>query len=105
LFLVSEKESGKPAGICGLLKRDYLEDPDIGFAFLPEYRGKGYAIESAAGIIKYGKNNFNMSKILAITQSNNIASIKLLSKLGFNYIKDIKPPDEENYIQLYGLYN
>src|SRR4051812_9652402 len=55
LYLVESKEIGEPIGICGLIKRDALEDVDIGFAFLPRFRGKGYAFESAAAVMAYGK--------------------------------------------------
>ena len=83
LYLTKLKEGGVSIGICGLLKRDYLEDVDIGFAFLPQFRGKGYALESAAAVIAYGKETFGLHRIVAITQSDNISSIKILKKLGF----------------------
>ncbi len=101
LFLVKEKQNDISIGICGLLKRDYLDDVDIGFAFLPEYRGKGYAYESASAVINYGKESFGINKILAITQSNNLSSIKMLKKLGLEYIKNIKLPEEEKELRLF----
>jgi RimJ/RimL family protein N-acetyltransferase len=102
LFLVKEKQNDISIGICGLLKRDYLDDVDIGFAFLPEYRGKGYGYESASAVIKYGQESFGLDKILAITQSNNLNSIKMLKKLGLEYIKNIKLPEEEEELRLFG---
>ncbi|PKL82058.1 MAG: GNAT family N-acetyltransferase [Ignavibacteriae bacterium HGW-Ignavibacteriae-3] len=103
LYLVKEKNSDSRIGICGLLKRDYLESVDIGFAFLPEFRGKGYAFESAAAVIEYGKDNFGLKKILAITQSNNNESIKLLNKLGLSFREKIKLPDEKEKLELFSI--
>lgn len=84
LFLTELKESSAPIGICGLLKRDTLNDVDIGFALLPEYRGKGYGFESAKATLIYGKDIIGLKRIVAITSPDNEASITLLEKLGFN---------------------
>ncbi len=82
--------AGTPAGICGLLKRDTLEDVDIGYAFLPEFWSKGYAVESAAGVISYAFESLSLSRILAITNPDNHASIRVLEKLGFEYQRTIQ---------------
>ena len=89
-----------PIGICGFLKKDYLENPDFGFAFMPEYHGKGYGFEAGKVVLDYGMNELNLSKVDAITVPENIASIKLLEKLGFDLVGTIKEPktnDELNY--------
>lgn len=83
LWLVRTKADGKNIGMCGFLKREYLPHPDIGFAFLPEYEGLGYAIEIVTAVLDYGAAQYNMSVILAITQDNNHRSIALLGKTGF----------------------
>lgn len=82
LFLVVLKGSDTPIGMCGLLKRDTLEHADIGFAFLPEYWGQGYAYEAAAATMAYGQKQHGLNKIIAITSPDNASSIKLLKKLG-----------------------
>jgi [ribosomal protein S5]-alanine N-acetyltransferase len=82
LCLVQLREEGIPIGIAGLLKRDYLDCPDMGFAFLPEYEGKGYAFESANAIVKQSKQNLGMERIQAIVLPENQRSIHLLEKLG-----------------------
>ena len=84
LYLVSISESQEPIGICGLLKRDWLDVVDIGFAFISEQCGKGYGYESAHAVITYGLNNLNINRIGAITSQDNKASIALLEKLGFS---------------------
>ncbi len=83
LLLVLEQELGLPVGMCGLLKRDSLSFPDLGFAFLPEYTGKGYAREAAAAVLKYADEILLLNTIAAITVPYNEASIRLLGKLDF----------------------
>ncbi|AXT20721.1 GNAT family N-acetyltransferase [Flavobacteriaceae bacterium AU392] len=91
LYKVCLKDNGTPIGICGFVKRDYLEDVDIGFAMLSEYEGKGFAYEAAKATIEYGNSQLNLTTILAITTRKNNKSRKLLSKVGFLEIGIIKP--------------
>ena len=86
-----------PIGICGLVKREQLDDVDIGFALLPDYEGKGYGYEASTAVLKLAKERFGLEKIIAITLPKNKSSIKLLEKLGLTYQKPIKPfaDDEE----------
>lgn len=81
-YTVQLKETGETIGACGLYKRDNLEHPDIGFAFLGEYLGKGYGYEAAAAVMEYGQTTLGIQKILGFTLENNVASIMLLEKLG-----------------------
>ena len=80
LYLVERKEDLTPLGMCGLIKRDSLEDVDIGFAFLEEFRSNGYGYESASAVIDYGVQNLGLKRIVAITTIDNIHSGKLLEK-------------------------
>jgi RimJ/RimL family protein N-acetyltransferase len=93
LYLVALKDSGVSIGICGLLKRDSLEHPDIGFAFLRKYWSQGYARESAAAVLHYGWTTLRLERIVAITKLDNQASITLLEKLGLRFEKFIALPD------------
>ena len=90
LSLVELKNSHMPIGMCGLLKREELPDPDIGFAFLPDFWTKGYAFEAAAAVLKDARERLKLNRVLAIVNPDNDASIKLLQKLGFKFerIKD-----------------
>jgi len=90
LLLVSLKDSNTPAGMCGLLKREELPDPDIGFAFLPAYWNKGLAFEAATAVMNDARERLKLTKILAIVSPDNDASIKLLERLGLSFqrIKD-----------------
>ena len=82
-------------GICGFVRRSELPAPDIGFAFLPQYEGKGYGFESASAILRYGVEKLNFDVVLAITSQDNEISGKLLKKLGFNYDRLISMPNGE----------
>jgi RimJ/RimL family protein N-acetyltransferase len=93
LYLVELKDSGAPIGICGLLKRESLEDVDVGFAFLRKYWSQGYARESAAAVMHYGWTTLRLPRIVAITKPNNQASIALLEKLGLGFERIIALPD------------
>jgi len=97
LYAVKLKRSGKAIGMCGLLRRDTLDDADIGFAFLPKYTGKGYAFESAETVLKHAHESLKMKRILAITSIDNASSVKLLERLGFCLLKRMRltPGSEE----------
>ena len=101
LYLVQLKESGTPIGISGLVKRDTLSDPDIGFAFLPEYWSKGYAVESAAAVMKLARNVLALDRVLAITSPDNEASAKLLGKIGLRFQRLIKLSEDASEVKLF----
>lgn len=84
LYIVQLKNGGIPIGMCGLIKRDFLEDPDIGFALLPEFEGKGYGYESSSAVLSYAQKELGMKKIAAITVKENTNSIHLLEKIGLH---------------------
>src|SRR5262245_24617868 len=101
LFLVQRKEGAEPIGICGLLKRDVLEDVDIGFAFLPPFRSQGYAFEAASAVMRYGAEVVGLRRIVAITASDNERSARLLERLGLRFERMIRMPDEDEDIRLF----
>ena len=92
LWLVTLKGSGEPVGISGLLQRDYLPKPDLGFALLHRHTGQGYAHESAVAVLRHGRETLQLPRILAITAAENAASIGLLQKLGFRFQRMIDLP-------------
>src|SRR5215467_2653725 len=85
LCLVQLKDTLAPIGMCGLLKREDLPDPDIGFAFLPDFWNKGLAFEAATATLNDGRERLKLPRILAIVNPDNAASIKLLEKLGLKF--------------------
>ena len=92
--LLLKEENNKIIGTCGLVKREQLENVDIGFAMLPGYEGKGFGMEASLEIMSLAKNLFRLPKIAAIVQPNNPNSIKLLEKLGLSFEKKVKPFDD-----------
>ena len=101
LWLVELRDSKVPIGICGLLKRDTLPDVDIGFAFLPQFRSRGYAYESASAVADYAMNVIGLKRLVAITNPDNVASMNLLEKIGLRFEKMIRLSDGEPEIKLF----
>jgi len=101
LWLVELMESATPIGICGVLKREALPDPDIGFAFLPHYRSRGYAFEAACAVRDCARDTFNVTRLLAIVSPANVSSIRLVERLGFAYERTIVMPGETKELKLY----
>ncbi|RYD56226.1 MAG: N-acetyltransferase [Sphingobacteriales bacterium] len=98
LWLVCLKDTGTPIGMCGLIKRDYLEHTDIGFAFLPAHNGKGYALESASAVLDYAKDTLRLTTIAAFTVPYNADSVKLIEKLGLRYKSTFELEGEELWL-------
>lgn len=100
-WLVEPKESKTPAGICGLVKRDGLPDVDVGYAFLPPFRSKGYAYESAAAVLAYARDVVGLKRLLAITDPDNAASIRVLEKLGMRFERMVSLSPGEPEVRLF----
>jgi RimJ/RimL family protein N-acetyltransferase len=94
LCRVELKETTVPTGICGLLKRDVLEDVDIGYALFPEFWSKGYAHEAATAIMTLAREQFGFKRVLAITNPNNKSSIRLLEKMSFRFERMVRLTDD-----------
>ena len=101
LYRVDLKENGEPIGICGLLKRDTLDDVDIGLALLEKFRGRGFATESAAAVMEYGRRALRLERIVAITSPDNDASIRVLGKIGLRFDKMIRMPGSSEDTRLF----
>jgi [ribosomal protein S5]-alanine N-acetyltransferase len=84
-----------------LIKRDALEDVDIGFAFLPKFWGKGYAYESASAVMDRERRAFGLNRIVAIASPDNYDSAKLLEKLGFSFERIVKLSDDSKRVNLF----
>jgi RimJ/RimL family protein N-acetyltransferase len=102
IYLVELTHSGVAIGMCGLIKRDTLDDVDLGYALLPQYVGKGYAYEAARAVLGYARDKLGMRRLVAITSPANAASNGLLEKLGMRFEKLLYlKPDEAT--RLYGI--
>lgn len=101
MYVVTLKATGEAVGACGLVKRDSLDDVDIGFAFLPLHRGKGYAAEAAAAVLDYGVRALGLPRIVAIVSAANHRSIRVLERIGLRFERMVTLPGEEEEIPLY----
>jgi len=101
LYLTVLKEGGVPIGICGLLKRESLEDVDVGFAFLPRFWSRGYAFESASAVMAYGRSALGLKRIVAVTNPDNDGSIRVLEKLGLRFEKMVRLSEDGPEIKLF----
>lgn len=93
LFCVELRETGEAIGLCGLIKRDWLTDVDVGFAFFPKFWGKGYALESAAGVIGWARKSCGVTRVAGIVKPGNSASIRVLEKLGMQFERIVTSPE------------
>jgi RimJ/RimL family protein N-acetyltransferase len=84
LWRVARREDGLPVGMCGLIKRETLPDVDVGFAFLPDYRGMGYAAEAVAATMALAAERYGLRRVVAIASPDNARSLRLLEKLGMS---------------------
>ncbi|WP_411281691.1 GNAT family N-acetyltransferase [Gemmatimonas sp.] len=82
LYRVVLRDAGVPIGMCGLLRRESLPDVDLGFAFLPAHRARGFAVEAASATLAYARESLGLNRILAIVSPGNAGSIRVLQKLG-----------------------
>ena len=101
LYHVRVAADGQPVGVCGLLKRETLEDVDLGYALLPEFRGQGYAREAAAAVLSYGRQALALTRIVAIVLRHNVPSRRLLEALGFVAEPPISLADDQGELLLY----
>ncbi len=98
LWMVTLKDLKIPIGMCGLINRDTLDDIDIGFAMLPDYAHKGYGYEIALATLHYARQTLDIQKIVAITDSENVASIALLNKIGLQFEKTLRLSEDDNVL-------
>ena len=102
LYLSSLRDRATPVGICGLVKRESLEDVDLGFAQLSRHCARGYATEAAAAVLAYGREVLALRRIVAITAPDNAASIAVLEKVGFQFERLIRLAADGPALKLFG---
>jgi len=105
LYMVCLKASRTPVGMCGLIKRNYLPHPDIGYAFLPGATGNGYAFEIAKAVLQFAFKELKAERILAITLPENETSVKLLKKLGMQLEEEFTDPVSKETLERYSISN
>jgi [ribosomal protein S5]-alanine N-acetyltransferase len=90
LLRVDLTEAGEPIGMCGLLKREVLADVDIGFAFLPQHRAKGYAFEAASAVASHAYRVYGLTRLAGVTKPDNLGSMRVLEKLGLRRVGTVR---------------
>lgn len=103
LLAVDLKADGTTIGMCGLIRRDTLDDVDLGFAFLPAYRGQGYASEAGAAVLAHASDVLKLKRIVAITTQDNAGSMAVLRKLGFRLEGLIAWPEDGEVLNLFAM--
>src|SRR5215207_11132312 len=103
LYLVVLKETNESIGMCGLIRRDTLEDVDIGYALLPDFWAKGYAVEAARATKTYAKEVIGLKRIVAIVDPANAGSIRVLEKLGLRFETMVRLSADDIELKLFGV--
>ena len=103
LYRVSLKATGEAVGICGLIRREGLDDPDIGYSFLPPYWGKGYATEAAEAVLGEARDRLGLRRVVAIVSQDNERSIKVLERAGMRYERLVRLPNDEEDLKLFAI--
>lgn len=101
MFLVRNKCDNTPMGMCGLVKREEFDAPDVGFAFLQRFWANGYALESAVAVVEYAKNILQLPRIIAMVDPHNEPSIRLVENLGMTFASMVRMPGESQDINMY----
>jgi RimJ/RimL family protein N-acetyltransferase len=96
------RKDGVPVGMCGLLKRDNLPEVDVGYAFLPEFWGVGFAYEAAAATLRHGAQKFGLARVVGVVSEGNAGSIRVLEKLGMSFERMFSMREGEPLARLYG---
>ncbi|MDB5129573.1 GNAT family N-acetyltransferase [Mucilaginibacter sp.] len=101
-WLVTLKDTQQPIGMCGFFKRDYLDKPDLGFAFLPGFEGRGLAYEASVASLAHIRESYDLDGLYATTTADNIRSQRLLERCGFTPTGLVTTPEAETLL-LYTL--
>lgn len=103
LWIVESIHDKLPVGLCGLIKRESLKHIDLGFGFLPQYWGKGFAYETSIQCLRHAFENLNRPTVYAITVPSNKRSVKLLERLGFHYKENYSHPNSSEVLSLFEI--
>jgi RimJ/RimL family protein N-acetyltransferase len=101
LWVVHARRRSDPVGLCGLVRRDSLPGPDVGFAFFPSAWGRGWAAEAAGAVLDHARDVLGIRRVLAITDPDNAASIRVLRRIGMRRAGTHRLPGESLELRLY----
>lgn len=100
-YFVARNADAEPLGTVGFMQKTYLKYPDIGFAFLPQFSGKGLAYEVSEAVLKYARDEWQLGNLDAVTDPDNLASQQLLKRLKFQFVQEIRHPEDQQLLQLF----
>ncbi|GAA0854158.1 GNAT family N-acetyltransferase [Aliiglaciecola litoralis] len=100
MYIFESLTDNTPMGVCGLLQRDYLDKPDIGYAILPQFRGQGLTFEACQGVLQHDVSRYSLDTVYATISPLNKASIKLIERLGFEFSKLIEPTNQQSLLYI-----
>lgn len=100
-YRVALKTDDTAVGICGLFRREGLDEPDIGFSTLPEHCGRGYAYEAACAVIEHARKDLGLQRLTAIVSPENGPSLSLIHKLGFAFERMHRMAGDEDDVAIY----
>lgn len=100
IYMVT-RHDGTPLGMCGLIKRDGLEEIDLGYAFLPQWQGLGFTQEAASAVLHYAHTKLALRRVFAIVSPGNERSISLLQKIGFTFVRMLRLSPSDSGTNLY----
>lgn len=103
LYAMQQKVDSTLVGMCGLIKRDGLDDVDIGFAVLSRFEGQGLAREAAAATLAYSRDTLGLKRVLAITSIDNERSARLLERLGMSFERMVRLSEDAKELRLYSI--
>lgn len=103
LWHAALREGGAPVGMCGLLRRDILPDVDLGYAYLPEYWGRGLGLEAAQAVLRLAASRFALRRVIGVVSEGNAGSIRILEKLGMHFERMNAMYPGEPEVRLYGV--
>ena len=102
-FRVTRRDDGVDMGICGLFRRDGLDEPDIGFAILPDFCGQGFGFEASVAVLDHARDSLKLPSVIAIVSPQNKPSVGLLEKLGMHYEHPVRLPGDDHDVSLYRI--
>lgn len=103
LFLIERLTDNRTLGLCGLLQRDYLDCPDVGYAVFEQFSGQGYTSEAAIAVVQYARQQLGLQRLCGIVSPNNVASKRILAKTGMALVGQKQLPDPQKWVDYYQL--
>ena len=100
-YLMQRRDDDEVVGFAGIVDRDFLDTPDIGYALLQRHEGNGYATEAASAILDHARTSMQLKRVGAIISTGNDRSISVVERIGMKFLKQVQYPDEQELVNSY----